>query len=148
MPFMPKRWWYAAGFVVVAGIASAGFFVAARNYARNLEPRVRERAIRYLENRFDSQVELRTLRIRLTGLAPLKVLFHRGRGVGAVIEGEGVVLRHHGRRDVAPLFSVQKFRCRFDAGTWLVSGAIEQLQLEGMEINVPPADARAPLQQN
>ena len=90
-----------------------------------------------------SEVEIGALHIHLHGLAPMKALLHQGRGVGAFLEGERVILRHHGRRDIASLFAVQKFRCDFDAEAWLIAGAVGQPTRKAWRSMFHPKGARS-----
>jgi hypothetical protein len=48
-----------AALVTVAALVVAGHFLAVR-----FEPYIREQAIKYLEKRFDSDVQIATLRVR------------------------------------------------------------------------------------
>ena len=48
--------------------------------------------------------------------SPLRVLFRRGRGVVAAVEGDGVLLRHKGRRDISPMFSMKKVSIQRGSG--------------------------------
>ena len=74
--------------------------IAASILAKRFEPYIRDQAILYLRRRFDSEVELRSLRVRMPQTSPLRLLLSRGRGAVARVEGEGVLLRHKGRTDV------------------------------------------------
>jgi len=90
-----------------------------------------------LENRFDSEVELAVLRVRLPRLSPVQVLLTRGRGVSAKVEGDGVVLRYKGRRDRPPMFSMKKVGFDVDLGALFDETKIVHLvTIDGMEINV------------
>ena len=87
-----KRWLAAIGLLGVAGIATLG--VAAYVLGQRLDPYIREQAILYLEKGFDSEVELSALRLRVPRLSPLRLLFGRGRGTMARVEGEGLAMRY------------------------------------------------------
>jgi hypothetical protein len=107
------------------------------------EPYIKEQAIEYLTKRFDSEVELASLTVSLPHLSPTKLVFTKGKGVIARVEGDGVLLRHKGRRDVPPMFKMKSFRFEIDLGR--VFDPIKHIalvRLDGMEINIPPKGDR------
>jgi len=136
-----RKWLIGIGAVavtVLVALTVAGYVLANR-----LEPYVRTQVILYLENRFDSEVELAVLRVRLPRLSPVQVLLTRGRGVSAKVEGDGVVLRYKGRRDRPPMFSMKKVGFDVDLGALFDETKIVHLvTIDGMEINVPPKGER------
>lgn len=78
-----------------------------------------------LGERFDSTVEMRSLRVSV--LPRLRVV------------GEGIVLRAGGRTDVPPLITIASFSA--DANLWGIIGRpvrLTQVTLDGLEINIPP----------
>ena len=90
-----------------------------------LRPGLRTRLTAALGERFDSQVELKTLRISV--LPYLRVA------------GEGIVLRHKGRTDVPPLILIESFSAQ--ANIFGLIGRplrLRRVHLTGLEINVPP----------
>jgi hypothetical protein len=97
----------------------------------HIGPIVRKKAIAMLEDRFDSTVELHGLNARWRGVI--------------TVDGDGVVLRHHGRTDVPPLIEIHQF-----SGTvnWsIIFGRpfhIQQVRLQGLVIHIPPKDKRPP----
>src|SRR5690348_7781564 len=95
-----KKWLLGLGLAGVAGFVTI-FFVG-RHMAQRFEPYIREQAIEYLEKRFDSEVELASLTVGLPHLSPSKLVFTKGKGVIARVEGTGILMRHKGRRDVPP----------------------------------------------
>lgn len=85
----------------------------------------REKVIVYLEERLDSEVELAALEIDLWPLPS--------------IGGRGLVVRHHGRRDVPPLVSIREFSA--DAsfrGLLRRPLRVRRVRLDGLRIHVPP----------
>ena len=119
---------------VLIALSVAGYVLAHR-----FEPYIRAQAISYLQTRFDSEVELAALRVRMPRLSSWQVLFKRGRGVFAGVEGDGVLLRHKGRRDLPPMFSMKEFSFEVDLGTLFDEMKVVHLvTIDGMEINVPP----------
>jgi len=120
-----------------------GLFIAAYTLAHRIDPYIREQAILYLQRRFDSDVELASLRVRLPNTSPLKLLLNKGRGTLVRVEGEGVLLRHKGRRDVPPMFIMKKFTCAVDLGTLFdTTKTVRSVAITGMEINIPPKGER------
>ncbi len=110
-----KKWLIGIGAVtvtVLVALSVTGYVLANR-----LEPYIRTQAIAYLQSRFDSDVELAAVRVRMPEFSPIQVLFRRGRGVRVGVEGDGVLLRHKGRRDLPPMFSMKKFSFDVDLGT-------------------------------
>ena len=110
-----KKWLIGAG--LFALVAIVGLFIAASILAKRFEPYIRQQAIQYLKTRFDSEVELAVLRVHIPKISPLRLMMTHGRGVLAAVEGEGLSLRHRGRRDVPPMFAMKKFSFNVDVGT-------------------------------
>jgi hypothetical protein len=132
--------WLAGAGVAVVLIAAAGV-IAARILARRFEPYVREQVIAYLKNRFESEVELRALRVHLPQTSPLRLLMTRGRGVVAHVNGEGLTLRLRGRLDLPPILTIRKVAFEIDLGKLFdPTRTIPLVALEGTEIQVPPRD--------
>src|SRR5688572_25364294 len=98
-----KRWLYAAAGLTIATVA--GLAIAASILSRRFEPFIREQAIAYLSERFQCDVELAKLRIKMPKMSPLNVLLRKGKGAFAGVEAEGISMRY---RDVPaeqpPLF--------------------------------------------
>jgi hypothetical protein len=125
--------------LIVMGTA---IFMYAR---RRFEPYIRDLAIRYLEERFDSQVELASLTVDLPGLHDLREMA-RGRIVLLTAAGRGLSIRHMGRTDIPPMFKLQKFSASIDLNKLYTDAKIVPvLVLDGMEINVPPKGERPKL---
>jgi hypothetical protein len=97
------RRWLIGSAVVIAAVVAVTAFVLWR-YSRRVEPFVREQAIRYLEQRFRSRVELASLRIS----APITSVW-RIRQTALKVSGEGLKLHFRNRTDLPPLVSVAKF---------------------------------------
>jgi hypothetical protein len=138
------KWLLASAVLTIA--AGAGVFVAAAVFSRRFEPYIREQAIEYLEKRFESDVELASLRVGMAGGSPLRLLLSRGRGGVARVEGEGLSMRHKGRRDVPPMFAIRKFGFEVDLGTLFdTPKRVRLVSLDGMQIHVPPKGQRPSL---
>jgi hypothetical protein len=71
------------------------------------------------------------------------MLLTKGRGSLVRVDGEGISLRHKGRRDVPPMFAMKKFRFEVDLGTlFFTPKTVQSVLLEGMEISIPPKGER------
>jgi hypothetical protein len=114
----------------------------------HFEPYIREQAIQYLKQRFESEVELAGLHVSV----PSGAAFHlatRGKVALARLEGDGLVLRHKGRTDVPPMFQLRHFSATVDLQTLFTADKIVPLvTLDGMEINIPPKEERPELGSN
>lgn len=92
-------------------------------------PYVRERGIAALNARFKSDVDLKSLHVSV---------FPR-----PAIIGQGLVLRHHGRTDVAPLIQIESYSA--SAGLIGLFGSpmhLRTVDLEGLKISIPPKGQR------
>ena len=110
-----KKW--LLGIALFAALATLALVLGGLALAAHFEPFIREQTIRYLEKRFDSDVELAALHISLPHISPLKVAIRRGRGAIAHVEGEGVSLRHRKARNGPPLFVMKRFTFDVDLGS-------------------------------
>ncbi len=139
-----KKWIIVIGLVLlIAGGSLAGM---AFWFAKRFEPYIREQAVEYLRKRFDSEVELASLKVRLPKTSPVRLLLTQGRGVFAAVEGEGLSLRQRGRRDTPPMFAMKRFSFRIDLGALFDTPiVVPQVVLEGMEITIPPKGSRPDL---
>ena len=134
---------FLIGLGMFALLSVIAVLMAASLLAKRFEPYIREQAILYLHNRFDSDVELAALRVRMPKTSPLRLLMTRGRGAVARVEAEGLLLRHKGRRDVPPMFAMKGFSFEVDLGTLFDTPKIVRLvTIDGMQINIPPKGQR------
>ncbi len=126
MTILPKgrgRPWAIAG-IVIASVLVVVIAVAAY-YANRIEPIAREKIVEYLEERFDSDVELRDLRVRL---------FPR-----VNIRGRGVKFRLKRRTDIPPLIDLGEFSFNLDwAELTSPTKHISVVRLKDFELNMPP----------
>jgi hypothetical protein len=131
---------------ILAAVATLAIIVAGRLLAARAEPYIRDQAIDYLKKRFDSDVELPALRIRLSNTSPLKLVLKRGRGVLARVEGESILLRHKRAQTPLPLFRMKRFSFQVDLGdVFSTRKIVHDVTIDGMEINIPPEDQRPSL---
>jgi hypothetical protein len=116
-----RRWLIVATTLLIA-VAIGGAVLYA--YAATLiEQRLRPATIALLEERFDSKVELASMRVSLTPTLSVR--------------GEGLTLRHQGRTDIPPLITIRAFTISSSVRE-LWARHIDRVHLEGLEIMVPP----------
>src|SRR5262245_45418023 len=134
-----RRWILAAaGAATVAGVAVVGLFVAGLRAAQRFDPYIREQAIEYLKTRFDADVELSALKVRLPGVSPLRLLTTGGRGSVARAEAIGLVVRRRGS-NAPPLFTLERCTFEVDLGSlWAEKKHVKSVRLAGMRIHIPP----------
>ena len=136
-----KKWLIGTAAVFALGLVALS--IVAYIFSIRFEPYIREQAILYLQQRFESEVELAGLRVRMPRMSPLRLLLANGRGAFARVEGEGVVMRHRGRTDVPPMFLMKQFSFEVDLSTLFSPVKIVQfVTIDGMEINIPPKGER------
>src|SRR5215510_4951075 len=86
------------------------------------------------------------LRVRMRRASLVETQHKRGHGLIATVEGDGIQLRHKGRRDLPPLFAMKQFRFDVELRTLLDRTRVLHLvTVDGMEINVPPKGQRPDL---
>ena len=113
-----RRWWWPIVLVGVLAALAAGLL----GLKWRFDPLLHARAIAMLENRFDSDVEIHDFHANLFPLG---------------IDGGGLELRLHGRTDVPPLITIQKFHA--DASlVGIFRWHLRQIEVEGMQIQIPP----------
>ena len=121
--WIAMRRWVIRGLVAFAVILSA-VGVGLYRYADSLiERRLRPATIELLRQRFDSDVELSSLNV---SLAP---------SLG--VRGEGLTLRHQGRRDIPPIIAIRAFTIGSTLRE-LWSRRLDRVHVEGLEIVIPP----------
>jgi hypothetical protein len=103
--------------------ASVAGGIAVYYYADTLvEQRLRPATIDLLERRFNSRVELDSMRVTFTPRL--------------TVRGEGLTLRHHGRTDIPPLITIRAFT--MVAGIReLWDGRVDRVHIEGLELIIP-----------
>jgi hypothetical protein len=139
-----KTWLLTIAVVLAIGILSLS--IVARRMSARVEPYIRDQAVQYLKRRFDSEVEIGSLRISIPKLSPLRLLARDLHGASARVEAENVVLRHKGRRDIPPMFVMKEFAFEVDLGILFDSPKrVPIVTVNGMEITVPPKGDRPDL---
>jgi len=140
---MSRREKIVAGVGVAALVVVVGLLIAGMSYSRKIEPYIRQRAQDYLRTRFKADVEIGRLRVSIPRLSPLRMLFTKGKGTIAAIEGENIVLRRQNHGDQPPLFRMQKFSTGINIGNLFDSPVhVPAVSITGLEINVPPKEPR------
>jgi hypothetical protein len=140
-----KKYWLA-GIATLLVLGTIAVFVAASVMAKRFEPMIREQAIRYLQERFHSDVEIAALRVNPPKMSVLQILLRHGRGAMVGVEGEGVSMRFAGMRDLPPLFKIRKLYFIVDLGVLAEPRkTVEFVSLDGVEIHIPPKGERPDL---
>lgn len=121
-----RKWWWlfipAAFLVFLLAVSIYVYF-----WPETTENQIRLAVTGALSDRFQTQVELRTLKIKV---------FPTVR-----ITGEGLALRYHGRQDVPPLIQIEKFS--FSTGILGLLHKVKHIPLvrvQQMVINIPPRE--------
>ena len=129
--------------VVLIGSVLVALFESARYWTDKASPLIREKAEAYLEDRFDSDVDIGSLNVQLPIISPLHFLTTKGRGSIAQVEGRKIVLYYKGDRNRPPLFSVERVSFGVDLGTVFgESKEVPLVQLDGLTIQLPPKEER------
>lgn len=120
-PLTSRRVWLTVAGVVLALVvvaAGAGWLVL-----RRVEPWLHQAIVSTLSERFDSEVTLGALEVSLWPVPALR--------------GEGLTLRHQGRRDLPPLITVRAFSgAATFASAWMRQ--VDEIVLDGLEVTIPP----------
>jgi len=105
---------------------------------------VREQAIRYLQQRFDSVVQIAALHITPPKVSTFSILLKHGRGAIVAVEADGVSMRFN--RSLPPLFAIHRLNFVIDLGTlYEKRKTVQFVSIQGMNITVPPAGERPDL---
>jgi uncharacterized protein involved in outer membrane biogenesis len=116
--------------LLIAGLLLAIVGVVALSLATRATPYLRDRIVSALNGRFDSEVAVESLQV---------AVFPRPE-----VSGTGLVLRHHGRTDVAPLITVRSFTGSAGvAGLFATPLSLRSIELEGLTIHIPPGGVHA-----
>jgi hypothetical protein len=111
--------------LLVAGLLLAIGGMVALSVASRLTPHLRERVVSAINARFQSKVEVAWLQV---------AVFPRPE-----IHGKGLVLRHNGRTDVAPLITIRSFVGGAGLGGLFATPlSLRSIEVDGLTIHVPP----------
>ena len=118
-----RRWLIAGAVLLLIPIITLSVL------ATRLGPIARGQVLKLLREKYQSEVELRDLKISL---------FPR-----VLVTGEGLVMHYHGRTDLPPFISIKAFSADAAIGSLLQDTKhVSTLRLEGLEINIPPKSER------
>lgn len=121
-----RKWLQLVALITAFVVVLIAIGIAALN--KYFAPLLRKQAIAMLSDRFDSEVEIGDFHASLFQLQ---------------VWGGGVVFRHHGRTDVPPLFTIDKFFGDVDiTDLFGRKWRIRKVKLDGLIIHVPPRDQR------
>ncbi len=110
---------------VILCLLLVGLGIALYFYVKGFGARARERVIQAVQERFDADVDLKSLDI---------TLYPQPKAVG-----QGLSIRHKGWTDPHPLIYIRRFTAKTDFSTLIDrSNHVSFLQLEGLEIHIPP----------
>jgi AsmA-like C-terminal region len=133
----------AAGLVVLVVV---GAYLAASAIAKQFEPELRAQAIKYMQNRFHSEVEIGDLHINRPKMSTVQILLRHGRGAIVAVEAQDITMRFGGDRTRPPMFAIKKLFFTVDLEVLVLPmKSVNFVSIDGMEINVPPKDARPSL---
>jgi hypothetical protein len=134
----------AAGLIIVLAV---GAFFTASIIAKRFEPTVRAQAIKYMQERFHSQVEIGALHINRPKMSVVQILLRHGRGAIVAVEGEGISMRFGGDRSRPPMFAINKIFFTVDLEVLVApKKSVNFVSIDGMEINIPPKEDRPKVQ--
>ena len=122
---MKRRFWVI---LAVIGAVAFGLAVAVASIVPFSSDAARDRLVAALAQKFDADVELTSLKLRV--LPTLHA------------EGDGLLIRHKGRQDLPPLITVEHFAA--DASVFsLYRHHLSTVRLDGLDIEIPPGHKRA-----
>ena len=120
-----QRWFTWRNFAIAFLLLLLIGYLSSRWAVHRWGPGLRQAAIEMLEDRFQSDVDLKDFDVSIWPVVRL--------------HGTGLVLRHEGRTDVPPLFSIPEFWAEAPIrGIWSRPWHINRIRLRGMKITIPP----------
>ncbi|HNY41833.1 MAG TPA: hypothetical protein PKJ41_15640, partial [Bryobacteraceae bacterium] len=131
--------WIAAAIgVLMLALVAAGWWLS-----RRIDPFVRQKTHDYLERRFDSRVDLKSMTVSMPVKSPLSMLLNRGRGAKVHVRLDGLALHHREGLDRPPLLRVARVRAEVDLESlWGATTLVGPVELVGLEITIPPKGER------
>jgi hypothetical protein len=113
--------------LAIAGVVFLLLVVSRFVVGPRLGETVRQRAIAILEEEFDGEAEIGSMRVDV---------FPR-----LLVTGEGLALAQHGREGVPPLLRIREFSVRAGyLGLLRAPRRVGSVRLDGLEINIPPRE--------
>jgi hypothetical protein len=110
--------------ILLAALAGGIGYVYSKRKLQDLGPRARQRIIDALQERFDADVDLKSVQISV---------YPRPKAVG-----EELTIRHKGWNDPHPLIYIRRFTAETDYDTLIAKrNHVDVVRLEGLEIHVP-----------
>jgi AsmA-like C-terminal region len=132
-----------AGSATLIVLVAVGAFFTASMIARRFEPALREQAIKYMQERFHSEVEIGSLHINRPRMSTVQILLRHGRGAIVSVEGQDISMRFGGDRTRPPMFAIKKLFFTVDLEILVApKKSVNFVSIDGMEINVPPKEDR------
>ncbi len=122
-----RRIWLV-GLTIVGAVAGVIFIIILSIVPVSSET-ARAKVVAVLADRFDAEVDLRSLHVR--ALPQLRA------------EGAGLTIRHKGRRDVPPLISIDHFTAEGNV-LGIARKHLSLVVLDGLDIEIPPDHNRDP----
>jgi hypothetical protein len=124
-----------ASILILCGIAT---FAVAHNSAHDIDSFIRRQVIEYLQQRFDGEVEIASLKIHLPPQSKWRRLLSRGKGSLIGVDAAGVAIRNKGRRDVPPLVEIENVAFNVDLSTlFAATRTVSLIELGGLSITIP-----------
>lgn len=118
--------------------------VVAYVLAGRAEPFLREQTIAYLSSKFNADVRLDSLKVRIPISSPTQLLLPGGRRIEARVTGAGVELRSK-EFDGPPLVRMKQFTFRIALASLAQRPIIlPEVKVEGFDLNIPPKGRRPP----
>ncbi len=119
---MRRLWPYALAVIAILLIGGA---IGVLYYAKTLSPRARNRVISALQQRFDADVDLKSVDVSM---------FPQPKVVGNELS-----IRHKGWTDPRPLIYIRRFSAETNFATLIDrTNTVDSVRLEGLEIRIPP----------
>lgn len=139
-----KKWLIALG-VILLLLGGAAFYGyrQAKDLSAQWEPMARKQLIEYLENRFDSSVDVGKLDFQVPALSPREVWRTGAKGRILKVWGENFKLHWKRRTDIPPMIEFRRVTFDVDLGSLFEGPKVIQLvTLEGLRITMPPKGER------
>ncbi len=140
-----RRVWIWVGVITAAVLVA--LVVAGIVLSRRFQPYIQAQTVAYLEERFDSKVQLERLTVSMPVGSPLRVLLSGGRGAKVRVEARNLAVRYRGRTDIPPMLRIQILRFDVDLPTlWSPPAHVLDVRLDGLELTLPPKGERPAIQ--